>query len=190
MKRVSFVPDVVIFNAGVWMDDTSLDHHEKAFEQTFAVNFHSVMFLVDIFLKSFLERGGQGHFIAMNTTSALRSNSRSISYSASKAALSMAFRGLEAMYKDKGIYFSTIYLGPIDTAMWKGAAAPTVRRTAARGKRNFLVGKKEGVARHIETIIQTKKARSYYPRLSTTLFRLASWIPNSIFFKLSRGIMK
>lgn len=189
MKRYSFVPDVVIFNAGVLMDDTSLDHHEKAFEQTFAVNFHSVMFLVDIFLKSFLERGerGHGHFIAMNTTSALRSNSRSVSYSASKAALSMAFQGLEAMYKDKDIYFSTIYLGPIDTVMWEGAAA---RGAAARRKRNFLVGKKEGVARHIETIIQTKKAISYYPRLSTTLFRLASWIPNSIFFRLSRGVMK
>lgn len=181
MKRYSFVPDVVIFNAGVLIDDLSLDHHEKAFEQTFAVNFHSVMFLAGIFLKSFLERG-HGHFIAMNTTSALRSNSRSVSYSASKAALSMAFRGLEAMYKDKDIYFSTIYLGPIDTVMWEGAEA--------RRKRNFLVGKKEGVARHIETIIQTKKARSYYPRLSTTLFRLASWIPNPIFFRLSRGIMK
>jgi short-subunit dehydrogenase len=177
MKKCSFLPDVVIFNAGILMDDISTDHREQISEQTFAVNFHSVMFFVDIFLKSFLERGS-GHFIAINTTSALRPNpARSISYSASKAALSMAFKGLSEWYKDKQIYFSAIYLGPIDTSMWEG-------------RRNFLVGKKEGVSRHIETIIWTKKSSSYYPRLSTTLFRLASWIPDSIFFRLSRGIMK
>lgn len=176
MEKKSFLPDVVIFNAGALIDDAVIDHHEKIFEQTFAVNFHSVMFLVDVFLKSFLKRGG-GHFIALNTTSALRSNRRSISYSASKAALSMTFKGLSEWYRDKQIYFSTIYLGPIDTAMWEG-------------KRNFLVGKKEGVARHIEAIIQTKKLSSYYPRLSTMLFRLACWIPDSIFFRLSRGVMK
>ena len=176
MRESSFFPDVVIFNAGVLMNDMSIDHREKIFEQTFAVNFHSVMFFADIFLKFFLERGN-GHFIALNTTSALRSNRRSISYSASKAALSMAFKGLSEWYRDRQIYFSTIYLGPIDTSMWEG-------------RRNFLVGKKEGVSKHIETIIRTKKPSSYYPRLSTTLFRLACFIPDSIFFRLTRGIMK
>lgn len=175
MENQNFNPDVIILNAGILMNEQTPIYDTDIFSKTMETNFHSPMLLVTIFLEKFLKRG-HGHFIAMNSTSALRPNQKSLSYSASKSALALSFRKLHETFQLKNIPFSTVYLGPVDTSMWDG-------------RKSFLVPKPEKVALHIEKIIKSKKEISYYPPLSTTLFRLGNYLPDIFFIKTKHWLL-
>lgn len=164
MEAEKFIPQVIILNAAVLIDNPFPDYNRSVFDQTLEINFHAQIHFINTFLHRFIERGG-GHFIGLNTTSAFRTNDRSLDYSISKFALSLAFESLQRKFQKEKIFFSSIYLGPVSTRMWEG-------------KNSFLVAKDDEVASHIEKIIRSPKNRSYYPPLSTFLFRIGRHLPD------------
>lgn len=176
MDKNNFSPDVIILNAGILKDEMFPYDDFKIWEEQFLVNFYAPLFFIQFFLKKNLGNK-ECHFIAMNTLAALRANKRSPAYSSSKVALDMAFKAYQSYLSGHHIFFSTIYLGPVATPMWKG-------------KKNFLVGEDKYVAEFILKIIHSKKRLSYHPYLSTTLFRMSRWIPNSIFLKVRNFVFK
>lgn len=171
MEKNNFLPDAVILNAAVFPKDTEPEFKRDAFDEAFAINFYGAVNFIDAFLPKFITRGS-GQFLAVGSTSAFRPSPRGVAYSATKAALALAMRGFDVAYRKKGIAFKTIYLGPIATEMWEGG-------------KNFLVASPEATAIFLGRALGRAKRESYFPLLSTTIFRLASFIPDNIFFKLS-----
>jgi short-subunit dehydrogenase len=176
LTEKKFIPDAVILNAGIFPNDLTPNFNKKIFNQIMAVNFNGAINFISAFLEKFINRGA-GHFIFINSTTAFRPSARGIAYPASKAALALASRGLDLIYRPQGILFSTIYLGPVATKMWEG-------------KKNILVSTPEKAADFIIKILKNKKKESYFPFISTSIFRLTKFLPDKIFFSLSKFILK
>jgi len=175
MEKSGFFPDVIILAAGISKDDINpLDF--KRYREIFSVNLFGALNFVDTFLPGFIRRGS-GQFIALSSIAAFRPNKRGVGYPASKAALSLTFRGLDLKYKEKNIHFSNIYLGPVATSMWEGG-------------KSFLVEKPENAARKIAKVIKTKKNISFIPFLSTFLSRVSLLIPDRIYSSLAEKIKR
>lgn len=175
MRSMGFIPDVVILNAGVYQSDISDTFQFVAHHASFATNVHGALFWVAEFLPDFLARGS-GMFIAISSTAALRP-SGSASYSASKAALSMAFRQFRLSFADRGIAFSTVHFGPIDTRLWEG-------------RRLFLVPSPERAASFVLQVFNRRGGSFFFPHITTTVLRLGALIPDGIFRWLSRRILR
>jgi len=176
MRAAGFIPDAVILNAGIYLPDVNPEFDLSRFEKNFSTNVAGSLFWVEKFLSDFRRRGN-GTFIAISSTSAYRPGYSSVGYPASKAALSMAFRGLRLNLKNEGIKFTTLHFGPIRTRMWVGSKSfliPTVDR--ASGYLVSLIGKKQG--------------SYFYPWLSTVLFRLSLLLPDRVFSKATKVLKK
>src|SRR3989338_2428992 len=158
LKQGGFMPDAVILNAGIFPTDVNETFHRDIFDKTFAVNLGGAINLIEEFLPDML-KVGQGHFVGIASTAAFRPNLRAISYPATKIALALALRGFDLHYRDKGVAFSAVYLGPIATNMFEG-------------KKSALVPKAEDVAKMLAGLLESKKPVVYYPFFSTMLARL------------------
>ena len=171
----NIIPDVIICAAGMHVYDTE-PYNSKLIRETMETNFFGSMNMVDAFLPVFLERE-KGHFIVLSSIAASKPNLRGISYSASKAAISMAFRGLNLKYSKLRINFSVVCLGPVETTMWEG-------------KKSFLVTTPQHVSKKIIGLLNKPKTIIYVPFLSTTLSRISSLIPDDWYARLSSYLLK
>lgn len=176
MDKIKFYPDMIVLGAGIYPDDIHPAYNGKLFKETFDTNVFGAMNFVDVFLPEFLQRG-RGHFIALSSIAAFRSSVRGIAYPASKAAISLAFRGLDAQYRKRHVYFSTVYLGAVATSMWEG-------------KKSFLVPTPGSIAKQIYAAIKTQKTTYFMPFLSTALFRMGLWVPDKIYNKITKLLLK
>ena len=176
MDKSGFHPDVIILAAGIFNNDLSPSFSIEKFKETFNVNLFGGLNVISLFLPEFL-RKRSGQFIALSSISAFRPNKNGIAYPSSKSALSLAFRGLDLEYRKKGVCFSNIYLGPVNTSMWEG-------------KKSFLVITPEKAAKLISKTIKTKKSNSYLPFLSTSLFKISRIIPDKLYSYLSENFIK
>ncbi|HEY5383485.1 MAG TPA: SDR family NAD(P)-dependent oxidoreductase [Candidatus Paceibacterota bacterium] len=173
--KEGFAPECVIIASGVFKDDL-IPHYDRALlDKNFAVNFFGVLNVIDAILPYFISVG-KGHVVALSSIAALRPNKRGVGYPASKAALSLAMRGFDLAFRSKGVAFSVAHVGPVNTALWDGGAS-------------FLVASPERVARDIATLVGSRKAALYTPFLSTTLARLASYIPDRLYMALRKTLL-
>lgn len=166
MRDTGWLPDVVVLNAGIYVSDVHDTFDFDAHRTSFGVNLDGALFWVAEFLSDFLARGS-GTFIAISSTAAFRP-SGSASYSASKSALSMAFRQLRLSFTDRGVVFSTVHFGPIATRLWPG-------------RRLFLVPSPAHAAAFVRQVCGRRAGSYFYPRLTTTLLRLSAFIPDRAF---------
>ena len=116
LYRSNFLPDIVVLNAGVFLEDFAGQFDYEVYQRSFSVNLFGAINFVNKFADEFVKRG-RGQFIAVSSTSAFRPDSLSAGYSASKAALAMTFRSFNLRYQKDGIIFKTVFLGPVATAM-------------------------------------------------------------------------
>ncbi|MBI3485940.1 SDR family NAD(P)-dependent oxidoreductase [Candidatus Daviesbacteria bacterium] len=115
MKKAEFIPEVVIFNAGIYKDAKNEGFDIEIVREVFEVNFFSIIKGIELLQDSYNSRI---HFLAISSTSALKgSKSEGIAYGASKAALSIAFESLYQKQLKSNFKFSTIFFGPINTDM-------------------------------------------------------------------------
>ena len=175
LRDENFIPDIIILNAGDHIEDTKAGLDLYAFEKTFDLNVTGAMFWVSEFLPNFFTRKS-GSIIAISSTSAYRPGLKSVAYPASKAALSMAFRGLRLKYPNKGINFNTVHFGPIRTRLWAGS-------------KSFLNRPAGEAADFIISVFQKKSGTFFFPFLSTFLFRLSLLLPDRL-FTFSTGFLK
>src|SRR3989344_7797859 len=111
MKNSGFFPDSIFLCAGILKDDLNGGFKREISDITMGVNFFGVLNFVDAFLPEFLNRGA-GQFVALSSTTVIRPTNGGVSYPASKAALSSAFKVFDLNYRPKGVAFSTVYTGP------------------------------------------------------------------------------
>ena len=176
MHKASFSPDAVYLAAGIFPNDIAPRFSFELFSETMETNTRGALRIVDAFLDECLSRGS-GHFIVLSSTAAFRPNCRGIGYPASKAAVSIAFRGLGLAYRSRHIIFSVAYLGPVSSSMWDG-------------KKSFFVADEQSIARKLATIIQTRRSTYYLPFFSTFLYRTSRWIPDRWYAAITQYIRK
>lgn len=181
MSEQNYVPDVVILNAAVDLEDTcpGLDFDQAS--RMMRTNFDGANFWVTAFIERFLQRDS-GQFIAVSSIFAHWPDPASVSYSSSKAALSMLFRGLRIRYRKTNLQFKLLYLGPVDT--------PINPRFVDREPSNSLiVASAADTADHIAKLIASNRRDSYYPLYIYGIFMFLRWLPDK-WFELITGHFK
>lgn len=145
MRRKKFRPDVVVFNAAILENDLSEGLDIKITEKVMETNFFSVMRGVGALLP-YIEKNAQ--LIAISSSSAFKGSAHEgVGYSASKAALSVAFETFYQRYLPESTVFTTIYFGPIQGGMRQLKRNPPLTLSvdkavncvikAINGRRNF-----------------------------------------------------
>lgn len=176
MKNSGFLPDSIFLCAGILRNDLEGGFRREISDITMGVNFFGVLNFVDVFLQDFLDRS-KGQFVAMSSTTAIRPTNGGISYPASKAALSVAFKAFDYNYRPKGIIFSTVYVGLVATDLL--------------GRHGGLfVSTPEKVAKSLKKVLMTKKSVYYMSSMVRILFCFPPIIGDSIFVKASNLIKK
>lgn len=170
-----FAPECVIIASGVFEDDLVPQYDRVLLDINFAVNFFGALNIIDAILPYFLSMG-KGHIIALSSIAAWRPNKRGVGYPASKAALTSAMRGFDLAFRDKGIAFSVVYVGPTQTNMWEGG-------------KSFLTATPEKVASSIATLIKSRKAVLYVPFFSTLLARVSLLMPDRLYMTLRKILL-
>lgn len=176
MKNKNFLPDIVILNAAVNILNTEsfdLGDYRKAFD----INLYGAMFWVEQFIDEFLKRDN-GQFIAISSTSAFRKGFGGVSYSASKAALSITFRRLRTQFIETGLKFSTVYFGPINTKSWDGP------------KFRLFVPTEDKASKFIIKLLGKANGEYFFPLLTTLLARLSLLFPDSFLYFCTKYFMK
>ncbi|MEK6542903.1 MAG: SDR family NAD(P)-dependent oxidoreductase, partial [Elusimicrobiota bacterium] len=166
MRQAGFLPDVAILNAGINIHDLTPQFDHAAFRKQYETNLFGATQWVDLLLPGFLQRGS-GHFVAISSMSAYLRANHGAGYASSKAAMSMAFGCLEARYGKDGIGFTTVNLGPTQTAMWPGGKFP-------------LLMSAESAAAKILKAVEKKKSVLDLPCLLVLLARLTQFIPQGL----------
>lgn len=138
MRDHDFVPDIVVLNAGANIRDSQPGFSMQHFHQNLAVNLEGAIAWVEAFLPVF-EKRKRGTFVAISSMAAYRPGYMSVGYSASKAALSNAMRGLDVNFGNRRIKFITIHFGPIKTALWPGR--PLVGMPSAKQAARFITSR-------------------------------------------------
>jgi 3-hydroxy acid dehydrogenase/malonic semialdehyde reductase len=170
MRQKEFLPEAIILAAGVFSNDIADGLDYGLFKKMVEVNFYGSLNFVNAFLPYFLKQG-YGQFVALSSITAFKPSLRGVGYPAGKAALGITFRGLDLAYRHRNIIFSTIYLGPVATEMWKA-------------KKTFAVADKSRIARAIKYSLQTKRSVYYIPFWSTIISRL-SFLPDKFYIILT-----
>ena len=133
-------------------------------------------------MEEFLKRGS-GKFIAISSVAAFCPNPKYLSFSPSKAALSMAFRGLRLRYKKENIGFSNIYFGSIATSLvpsWTSSNKP---------RYNFVLSKEEA-AKKIIKVINGKAGDYWFPFFTALIFRLSLFVPDWFYAKITKYLKR
>lgn len=176
MNVASFVPDCIILNASIQQNDMEGAYDHAAGQEVLRINLEGALRCVEAFLPLFLARR-RGSFVTIASTAALRPSVRSASYAASKAGLAMAFRSLRLRYREDGVRFATVFLGPIATEMWEG-------------RRHWLVSDPGDAAATVASFARGSRHTLYYPFLSTFLLRATSCLPDRVFALCSNALLK
>ncbi len=177
IEQEQYLPDIVIFNASILREDMSAEGYDmSSAQQIIDVNLLGTLRALDCVLPAMLSHK-RGSLIFISSTASLRPSGISAAYAASKAGISMAVRSLRVRYRNSGVRFATVVLGPIATEMWEG-------------KRSFLVPSKEKAAAAIAKFAFSNRTTLYYPAFTTWLLRLTLWLPDSIFSILSTKLLK
>ena len=161
MDSNNFNPDIVILNAGINPEANKNSFSLIEIEEVMQTNYLGALRWVQIFISSFLKKK-QGQFVAISSLNAYRGDSRWIGYSASKSALSRSFESLRGRYADKGLVFTTIHLGAIDTGMGANSSSP------------FKISPSKAANIIIRTISRKKSCKSIpiIPRILIGFFRI------------------
>lgn len=168
MNASHFIPDIVLLNAGVALDDVEASFRFPAFKKSVETNLFGAITWIESFLPAFLERGGT--FAAVSSLSAYRAmNRHKIGYPCSKAALNMAFEGMRIQYGGKGVRFVTFCPGPMRS---EGNSLFAISYQAA-AKRIFL---------HLHQRRRANVVR--FPLVPSLLYRVSSLIPDRVLARL------
>ncbi len=183
MLEQNFAPDVFILNAAVDIEEPVPALHPAATRDTLRTNLEGALIWVNLFIEQCVAEK-RGQFIAISSLFALWPDTSSPAYAASKSGLSMAFRSLRLRYRNSGVRFQTVYLGPVDTNINPRFAAESAKKPAP------WVATPESAARTIVKSIFRSRNTVYYPRYMSVLVRLFGWMPDLLFEILTRPLKR
>jgi len=139
--------DIVIANAGQYVQDAPGEVDLGAYERSMAVNFMGTLHAVKSVLPEMLRRG-RGHIVVMNSLDAKKGIVGDGPYVAAKAALDGFGDVLRQELKAQGIRVTSIYPGRVDTAMIRHIKVPWISPKLSPEKvvRAIMRGVKRGKA--------------------------------------------
>ena len=181
MDSVGFVPDVVIVNAAVEYEEAISSLSWEKMQAVLQTNVEGALFWVSNWMNRSPRPSMQ--FIGISTLLALWPDPDCPAYSASKAALSMAFRSLRIRHAGESVKFKLLVLGPVQTSINPRFAegAP-----ASRG-----VATPEAVAHYlINTVLSKKQFTFYYPWQTSLVCRFGAWMPDRLFECVTRPLRR
>ena len=178
MVSQGFLPDVVILNAAVDLDDEfpGLDYSQGC--QMMRTNVDGAYFWITKFIDAFVARGS-GQFIAVSSLFAHWPDSASVSYASSKAALTMIMRGLRLRYSTSNLQFKVLYLGPVDTPI-------NPRFTPSEKPPSPIVASANKTAGYIVNMMSRNHNNFYFPLYIFAVFTFLRGLPDSWFELLTK----
>lgn len=149
--------DLIVINAGVFLNNMDFDWEKE--KRTVEVNVMGFCVMANVAMKYFVKMG-KGHIVGISSISALRGETCSPAYSASKAFVSNYLEGLrvKGFKRDKHIFVTDIQPGWVDTDM-------------AKGEETFWMASPEEAAKYIYKAIKNKRRQAYI----TPRWRLYAW---------------
>lgn len=170
IRMADFQPDAIVLNAGVeYMEDT--DHMDlEKMGSVFRTNVDGALFWV----AWGMPWKNSVQFIAMSSILACWPDADCPAYSASKAALSLAFRSFRFRFRQFPARFKLLYLGPVHTSI-----NPRFRLDVPPPRGVVLP---EDVANYlVKTVLPSKRLNFYYPWKVGLVCRFGSWMPDALF---------
>ena len=149
--------DIFIINSGVCHNNPALDWNKD--KDTIEVNVLGFSAMAHVALTYFLKKG-DGHLVGISSVSALRGESHSPAYSASKAFVSNYLEGIRYRMAEekKAIHITDIQPGWVDTVM-------------AKGEKTFWMTSAKNAALEIFSAINKKRPHAYI----TSKWRFYAW---------------
>ena len=117
--------DIVIANAGEYIQDFSREIDIQLFEQSMALNFFGVLNVIKSVLPE-MRRNGKGHIVIVNSLDAKKGIINDGPYVAAKSALAGFGDVLRQELKAEGINVTSIYPARVDTPMLKNIKVPRI----------------------------------------------------------------
>ena len=173
----NYLPDIVVLNAALDLEDDIGDLDFAKSSQMLRTNVDGAYYWITEFIDLFARRG-TGQFVAISSLLAQWPDSSSVSYSASKAALSMLMRGLRLRYSDTRLQFKVLYLGPVDTQI-------NPRFTQQQATKSMFIASADTTASYIVKMLGSDRTDFYYPFYIYWIFFLLRWLPDRWFQSLT-----
>ncbi len=153
--------DIFIINSGVCLNNPEIDWKKDA--KTIEVNVLGFSAMAHVALTYFLKKGS-GHLVGISSVSAIRGESFSPAYSASKAFVSNYLEGIShrMVQEKRKIYVTDIQPGWVDTDM-------------AVGEKTFWMASAKDAALEIYSAINKKQYHAYI----TSRWKLYAWLLKS-----------
>ncbi len=180
VDSAGFIPDVVILNAAIEYEEGADRLSWAPMQNTLRTNVEGALFWVCHWMDQPPVPPMQ--FVAISSLQALRPDADCPAYSASKAALSLAFRSFRLRYAKGSTPFKVLYLGPVHTSIKpRFVQAPRGRGVAAP----------EEVARYlVRTVLGKPQCDFYYPWAMGIAARFGMWMPDTWFERWTRPLRR
>ncbi len=170
--------DILVANAGIDhpMRADALDWRRA--REHFSVNVEANLVLLAVMAPRLLERGG-GHVVAVASLAALAGTPYEAAYCASKAALATLVDSVRSELAPRGLTFTTVFPGFIDTTMMRGNA--------------YKIGAKAtpaDAAARIHAAALARRSRLVFPRSTYLQIRLGALLPVRVRDAVARRAMR
>lgn len=163
--------DILIANAGKYIQDVSQEIDIRSFEQSMALNFMGTLYAIKSVLPE-MRRNGKGHIVIVNSLDAKKGIIGDGPYVAAKAALDGFADVLRQELKLKGINITSIYPSRVDTPMLKDIKVPWISPKILPGK--VIRAMIKGIKRN-KAVVIVPSAYFLLGPLNNIFPRLADW---------------
>lgn len=119
-------PDILINNAGQFVQGGVIDEEEGALEQMIEVNLYSAYHFTRALVPSLL-KAGKGHIFNICSIASLHAYANGGSYGISKYAMLGFTRNLREELKPHGVKVTAVFPGATMSSSWEGADIPKNR---------------------------------------------------------------
>lgn len=181
MDSAGFIPDVVILNAAIEYEEEKSALSWEKMQAVLRINVEGALF----WISHWMDRRPRSpmQFVGISTVLALWPDSDCPIYSASKAALSMAFRSLRLRHVGEPLDFKLLVLGPVQTSI-----NPRFAEGDSPGRG---VVTPEIVAQYIvHTVLSKRRFTFYYPWQTELVCRFGAWMPDLLFERITRPLRR
>ena len=167
--------DILIANAGQYVQDAPGEVDLEAYERSMDVNFMGTLHAVKSVLPEMLRRG-QGHVVILNSLDAKKGIVGDGPYAAAKAALDGFGDVLRQELKGKGVRVTSIYPGRVETPMIQHIQVPWISPKMSPEKvvRAIMKGVRRGRAAVVvpKAFFLLAPLNNMFPRLMDRAYRV------------------
>ena len=118
--------DILVVNAGIWLEDVSGRGDVEVWDRTYAVNLRGAFLVTDAAVPHLETHGGS--IVLVSSTAGQRGEARHSAYAASKGAIIAYTKSLAAELGPRGIRVNSVAPGWVDTDMSRSSLDNPIQR--------------------------------------------------------------